>query len=353
MLRVDTNIQSVLKYYAGSPEFSEAFSGFMPIDQLHRDDADVMLFFLSAPNIIFTNITDDPWYSAHQPGPSKYSSAGDGSVPTYTTDEPASILGCTMQAQYCNPNLPEDSRCSPLTGYVDDRIDLFKLYDTLSQKTMFKWAIDVFQLGFFSISGIVDNIGTSALLARQGLNTNQQGPLPSNQWQLEVESWVSTSLASVQATYVEFGNGPTSAYQQFRMAPNGTDQDTVCKSIVSIPSCAKHSSPALIHGLENCDYKILVLLRPGYIPYPRHWRPHHDPRPRARGHCRLHTSSPQPTGTKAHEIGCSWNVRASGMGGKLRLASPTFSTRTYPGWHVEEWLMVAPYHRERREVGCD
>jgi hypothetical protein len=206
---------------------------FKPIPELHRDDADIMLFFLSAPGIRFLNITDDPWYSAHREGRPIPATYGDGTAPTYLTDEPATVLGCTMQLQFCNPNLPEGSRCSALAGGFDDRVDFTELYKTPSQKTMFKWAVDVFQLGFFSISGIVDNLGAPALIARQGLQTNRQGPLPNNQWQLEVEQWVGASLASIQDTFVAMGNGPTPTYQQFRMAPNGTEQKTVCKNIVS------------------------------------------------------------------------------------------------------------------------
>ncbi|KAF2654687.1 hypothetical protein K491DRAFT_631528 [Lophiostoma macrostomum CBS 122681] len=237
--RADYGI-NVLKAYSGSPDFAETFSMFTPIQELHRDDADVMLFFLSAPDISFLNVTDDPWFSAHREGRPIASDYHDGTQRTYLTDEPAAVLGCTMQLQFCNANLPEGSRCSTLTGGFDDRVDITEIYQTPSQKTMFRWAADVFQLGFFSISGIVDNMGVAALTARQGLNTNRQGPLPSNQWQLEVEQWVGASLASIQGTFVEMGNGPTPTYQQFRKAPNETEQETICKSIKIVTT--KYSS---------------------------------------------------------------------------------------------------------------
>ncbi|KAL1617650.1 hypothetical protein SLS54_007654 [Diplodia seriata] len=51
-------------------------------------------------------------------------------------------------------------------------------------------------------------MGISALLARRSLYTGNQGPLPDNQWQLEVEHWHLASLAILQRQVVEAANGP-------------------------------------------------------------------------------------------------------------------------------------------------
>lgn len=283
------NTNSIMKAYAGSPYIANTFSDFTPIEQLHRDDADVMLFFLSARGIVFAQPVDDPWFSAHREGPKSRNVMSGVSSPTYLQDEPVQVLGCTYQMQYCNPNYPDHSRCSPLAGYVDDRVDVTQLYDNEAQKRMFNWTVDVFQLGFFSISGIVDSMGVSSLVGRQGLSANQQGPLPSNQWQTEVEHWTGGSLASIQGSFVEMGNGPPSpVYQRFRKAPENAEQKQVCKSMVSheqrLPICPLAFSDTLV---ENYDNEIFVFLRPWGEPDPPSRWTHHAPRPHSGTHIRL------------------------------------------------------------------
>jgi len=205
---------------------------FEPIPQLHRADADVMLFFLTAQGIKYTQAVNDPWFSAHKEGPTHGNIFNDTPNPSYLQDEPLSVLGCTMQMQICNPNLPEGKRCERLRGFIDNSFQVEDLYESQSQKQALTWANLIFGLGWFSISGIVDSMGISSLLARQNLANNYQGPLPDNQWQAEVEHWVGASMASLQGSFVESGNGPTAKYQQFRQAPNNTDEWNICKNQV-------------------------------------------------------------------------------------------------------------------------
>lgn len=46
-------------------------------------------------------------------------------------------------------------------------------------------------------------LGTQALRARDSLNGPLLGPLPDNQWQLEVQHWHATSMAYMQATFLQ------------------------------------------------------------------------------------------------------------------------------------------------------
>ncbi|KAF1951516.1 hypothetical protein CC80DRAFT_528262 [Byssothecium circinans] len=228
--RADYGIQGI-KSYGGTGKIARQASQFDPIPQLQKPDADVMLFFLTSRGILFTQPVDDPWFSAHKKGKQLRSSIDSTTYKQlYDPDEPISVMGCTMQMQTCNPNHPEPTRCEPLRGMVDDTYPLDKLYPTESQRQTMKWADLIFGLGFFSISGIVEALGASSIIARHGLGNNNQGPLPPNQWQLEVEHWVSSSLASLQGSFVEAGNGPNAAYQRFRVAPNTTAEHALCKA---------------------------------------------------------------------------------------------------------------------------
>lgn len=203
---------------------------FEPIPQLTRRDADVMLFFLSAPGLNYADVVDDPWFSAHKPGPGMRNSVTNFTRPTYYRDELVTVMGCSMQTQICNANRQDEEGCTPLRGMADDTFDRYGPWETERQKALIKRADDIFGLGLFTISGIVDHLGLSSLVARHGLSNNVQGPLPTNQWQREVEHWVTSSLTSVQGSFVEAANGPTDVMMSFKQTPNGTEEEQLCRS---------------------------------------------------------------------------------------------------------------------------
>jgi len=61
----------------------------------------------------------------------------------------------------------------------------------------------------YTISDFFASGGSRALMATYGLNYNIQGPLPSNQWQLEAEHWFKGQLASIQGAFVSVAAGPS------------------------------------------------------------------------------------------------------------------------------------------------
>jgi hypothetical protein len=52
--------------------------------------------------------------------------------------------------------------------------------------------------------------GTAALLAQETDAANEQGPLPDNQWTIEISKWFAIGLAKLQQEVVEFATGPQS-----------------------------------------------------------------------------------------------------------------------------------------------
>ncbi|KAF2115968.1 hypothetical protein BDV96DRAFT_646136 [Lophiotrema nucula] len=102
---------------------------FDPILQLYRADGDTSLLFFSAPGLSYINPTDDPWFSAHTtPNDSTKGHIGTQTVTLYNLDEPAGVMGCFSQFQFCNPSLPEPSRCETLNG---TNADYFEPLDRL------------------------------------------------------------------------------------------------------------------------------------------------------------------------------------------------------------------------------
>lgn len=180
----------------------------VPKDQIDRD---LDLFILSAPGVVYRYETDDPWFSAHQPSNfSKIFASAFNGTEVFTRDEPAGVIACTSQVQYCNPSLPEATRCEPVSSYessyFNSSTEIFPNTDRLSMS----WAknISIGSIGI-QISLPYQTAGIAALRARFGLRVGMQNnPLPSNQWQIEMEHLFQASIASYQFVFTETANGP-------------------------------------------------------------------------------------------------------------------------------------------------
>ncbi|KAL1623516.1 hypothetical protein SLS54_004506 [Diplodia seriata] len=63
-----------------------------------------------------------------------------------------------------------------------------------------------------------------------------QGPLPDNQWQIELEHWHNISMAYFQESVISLATGPSRpGALRYLIPPNGTEQQNLCKNQASIP----------------------------------------------------------------------------------------------------------------------
>lgn len=197
----------------------------MPIEPLQRGDGDLSLIYLAAKRVLYSAQVDDPWFSAH-------SYVGDittpqGSYPGYLADETAAPLACIEQYQTCVPSKPASSRCSALGGSLDS-VYAQNLTDPTYNLT--QW-ITAAASGSFSFSDVVSSLGDESLRAKRSLKNSVQAPLPSNQWQLEVERWFEIFMASVQGSAIEAAMGPSAeVMRQFYLPPQEEVGRYFCKN---------------------------------------------------------------------------------------------------------------------------
>ncbi|KKY13335.1 hypothetical protein UCDDS831_g09097 [Diplodia seriata] len=194
----------------GSYEIED--SEFYPIPELQVPHADILLFSLGTNTVIFQEETTDAWYSARSFLATPYwNGAGFNKSGVYYPDKAASIMGCTSQVQWCNPNLPPDTKCTPLESWRD----FFQPHPTIIRNAreydLLRWMVDIQNTKFRGLNDVVNILGSAALIGRQKLANGIQGPIASNQWQLEVESWFATLMAAYQQGYVEVATGPSDA----------------------------------------------------------------------------------------------------------------------------------------------
>ncbi|OIW34366.1 hypothetical protein CONLIGDRAFT_688166 [Coniochaeta ligniaria NRRL 30616] len=219
-------------------QFYDASSVYKPIDELAGDwSGDLGICFLSSNAITFEGVpVEDPWYKTgtrlnatadNLPLP-----GGSTNVSVWVWDQPSHPLACRMSMQACNPNLPEGQQCSPLGGINDFVANAMSLYtEGTPGYELTKWLLEA----VFVNAGMMDVPGTlnaEALLSRKTLIQGMQGPLPDNQWQLEVEFWHNTIVALWQLLFVEAVRGPPSGgiYDTWSSEPETDMERLLCRS---------------------------------------------------------------------------------------------------------------------------
>jgi len=59
------------------------------------------------------------------------------------------------------------------------------------------------------LDGFVQTLGAASLSSKSSLVTGVQGPLPDNQWQMDVEHWHAATLVAMQGSAVDAAMGPS------------------------------------------------------------------------------------------------------------------------------------------------
>lgn len=211
--------------------------GFTPIEALQRNDADVTLVFLSSNQVASPVEINDPWYSAHQTVPGyrlNFTGWGNLNVGAYFADETASVLGCAKQYQICYPDSAgKPSKCSRLGGKQELYWLLTSLAQSDKQLARTKWSI-MSALTGNELDAFVQTLGAGSLSSKYSLVSGVQGPLPDNQWQLDVEHWHAATLVAMQGSAVDAASGPSDAkMKKFWAAPANEQERSVCGNQVS------------------------------------------------------------------------------------------------------------------------
>lgn len=219
---------------------------FAPIPGLLNPDGDLALIFLSSNGIGFYDITSDPWYRATVPGDTVYTEKISEGWVEYQSEEAASPMGCVTQYQFCNPSL-SDNNCGPLASWADAQDESARLFGLTAEEmengtvpatsntigSRYSWLIQAFVSAQPSIATIILNLGPDALTSLKYLNGGMMGPLPANQWQLDVRYWWATYMAVLQAAVVNSAYGPTDpALAPYKVLPFNSHARDMCNNQV-------------------------------------------------------------------------------------------------------------------------
>ncbi|KAL9109721.1 MAG: hypothetical protein Q9227_005590 [Pyrenula ochraceoflavens] len=220
----------VYRVYNGSAFLHD--SSFHPTKELTLDDGDTTLVFLSADRVRYLEPVEDEWYAAHQRMPYSLETILDGtnetvSTPIYLADEPASVLGCKMSYQTCDPALSPEESCTPTGGRHD--VDFSVMQPRTRKDRMVRW---LWSATGIDIGSILMIMKSSSLTSRYRLLDKFQGTLPIGQWQHEVENWHNINLATLQGLLVDAatGSGDPEMLEYFWTPPNNTEEHYLCQN---------------------------------------------------------------------------------------------------------------------------
>ena len=139
-------------------------------------------------------------------------------LPIYLPLEPASPLGCAEQHQFCRGS--GIKQCGPIASLRDAIAGVapyfgssYAHYDkdiaTTPEEALFLYTMLSLSTSPRNIVHILWQLGPKALQSSQRLMSGNQGPLSSNQWQLDVTNWFQIGKAGLQAAYADIAYGPT------------------------------------------------------------------------------------------------------------------------------------------------
>ncbi|KAI3319692.1 hypothetical protein HD806DRAFT_547935 [Xylariaceae sp. AK1471] len=176
-------------------------SDFLPIEPILRHDADVTVIFLSGGGVTYTAPSSDEWYRVSSTK-SNISFTGITTIapqPVYLPLEPSSPLGCTNQYQFCHR---DNHHCGPLASIRDAISGAANISNTTHHESTGQFNYLIAALNderFWSLGDLIEQLGWESLTSKTSLSSGFQGPLPSNQWQLDVIHWSEIAKASMQA----------------------------------------------------------------------------------------------------------------------------------------------------------
>lgn len=151
-------------------------------------------------------------------------------APAYLTSDllhtVVSPLACIDQHQFCNPN---NQDCTDLQSYytavhktatldmnavqslIISRLSIDFLWQTISYSKSTSPPVPLPTTTIRPLTELSKGIfgrGPASLRAQESVSGITSGPLPNNQWMIEVESWFATGLARLQLAVVQYATGP-------------------------------------------------------------------------------------------------------------------------------------------------
>jgi hypothetical protein len=199
-------------------------SGFAPVDEFSRTDADVTFWTLQN-QVEYTEPVQDPWFKSTTPR-----ILGDTQV--FQSDYVSSALGCIEQYQFCNR-----TTCTDLNNTEGVNMESVSIMNyNAAQKATFDalWKICTIT----RVNDLTYMLQDSLLLAKDRLfgESRISTPVPDDQWQHEVRNVFNVTLTLFQSLLQYHANAPNvqitpnTTYHEYVFQENSTEALQICKN---------------------------------------------------------------------------------------------------------------------------
>lgn len=159
------------------------------------------IIFIAPNSIKFRDPVYDPVFQATY-GDTELSNTGERFT-VYSPDYPVSVVGCTEQYAICNPN----RKVNNCTSFDGQNALLSNIHSVgLSQDQYVTAVRMVYMIADGTTYSSVDGIGPDALQVWDEVHDFVAPGVPANQWQVEMQGWLETTLSKWQAYMVEYAH---------------------------------------------------------------------------------------------------------------------------------------------------
>ncbi|CAK4034500.1 Hypothetical predicted protein [Lecanosticta acicola] len=208
------------------------FTSFIPIPELNRTDAEVVLLFL-ANKAFYTSPVADPWFDARVPIGLNISVGKGYDFDMYSPRQSVAVLGCTDKTEICNPLIDGGLNCTAIPAHLfTDNLDVLnqQLNLTSQQFSILKRFSDPLTN---SIDTSFAENGDGGLLAGDLTDNYISAGLPDNQWILELQNWFVIFLTMVQIRVSDYVGGfDNPQFNRYIVAPT-PDEQWMCSNQVA------------------------------------------------------------------------------------------------------------------------
>ncbi|KAI0157702.1 hypothetical protein GGR57DRAFT_510667 [Xylariaceae sp. FL1272] len=168
-------------------------SSFLAPSSLFPRNADLAIALLSGNGVFHTEPSDDEWYRVSSTDSRFSLGNGNGSSsgnPFYPPLEDGSPMGCALQWQFCSQDTAECGILGSINDALNSATHIFDIDGKFNETEQY----NSHKAAYFRYFAIV--------LSKAQTVPGTQGPLPSNQWQLDVTHWAEIQLADAQLAFL-------------------------------------------------------------------------------------------------------------------------------------------------------
>jgi hypothetical protein len=188
-------------------------SGFLPISELNRTNADVnLLFLLQSMGVQYPKSVNDPWFEAKDPQSVtyEYQPGKTRNTTVYNPKLPISTVGCTIQHQWCSKlSTGSETICTDLHGIEPSIRQARQLFNREKQRVTLERVIKVTkEVGDFS-KIVLSNPNGFLLMNKYGYY--RVAAPADDQWIQELDHIFGMMLTSMQIRNYRFAGGYQSA----------------------------------------------------------------------------------------------------------------------------------------------